>query len=475
MVAGRAVALWGAQIKSGETMFPAAEFTEFPAPVHITMAAIDPTAEPSSDGPKRATLKIIRRPTPMYNMDDESDEDDEEEDSEDDVSEEEREKEKNKGGKNGAEKSKGDKMDVDRDEKKTGKKGKGDNKGVNEESDLDVSDDDDEEGLEIEEFVLCTLDAEKHYQQALDITIGDDEEIFFRASGAYDVFLTGNYVDYSHDHGDEGDEESEDDYDLSPSEGELYGYGESESEDELDDIENPRIQELHSDEEEDTLKKKSGDKKAEKKKLSEDKSKKRAAEETPEKPAEDSKKKLKSNQGKSVSVDTLTPAKKEDKKVKFAKNLEQGPTPSPASKKQEQKKSEEKKADKKAEGKKEEKKEEKKSSTPIATRKVNGVTIEDRTIGTGPSAKTGNKVQMRYVGKLNNGKIFDSNTKGKPFSFTLGKGEVIKGWDVGIAGMQKGGERRLIIPAEMAYGKKAMAGIPANSTLTFDVKLLGIK
>lgn len=149
--------------------------------------------------------------------------------------------------------------------------------------------------------------------------------------------------------------------------------------------------------------------------------------------------------------------------MKFAKNLEQGPSPAAASKKEEPKK-----ADKK----KEDKKEEKKADGP---RKVNGVTIDDKTVGTGAQAKPGQKVNMRYVGKLTNGKVFDSNTKGKPFTFTLGKGEVIKGWDIGIQGMQQGGERRITIPAELAYGKKALPGIPANSTLCFDVKLLGIK
>jgi FK506-binding nuclear protein len=68
-----------------------------------------------------------------------------------------------------------------------------------------------------------------------------------------------------------------------------------------------------------------------------------------------------------------------------------------------------------------------------------------------------------------------ANTKGKPFSFKLGAGEVIKGWDIGVAGMSVGGERRLTIPANLAYGSKSMPGIPANSTLTFDIKMLEIK
>jgi FK506-binding nuclear protein len=69
------------------------------------------------------------------------------------------------------------------------------------------------------------------------------------------------------------------------------------------------------------------------------------------------------------------------------------------------------------------------------TKVVNGVTVEDKKSGTGAIAKNGSKLDMRYIEKLKNGKVFDSNTKGKPFSFRLGKGEVIKGWDVGLVGM----------------------------------------
>lgn len=68
-----------------------------------------------------------------------------------------------------------------------------------------------------------------------------------------------------------------------------------------------------------------------------------------------------------------------------------------------------------------------------------------------------------------------ANKKGKPFSFKLGKGEVIKGWDIGVAGMAVGAERRISIPPHLAYGKKALPGIPGNSKLVFDVKLLEIK
>ena len=102
--------------------------------------------------------------------------------------------------------------------------------------------------------------------------------------------------------------------------------------------------------------------------------------------------------------------------------------------------------------------------------------MEDVNEGKGPKAKSGRKVFVRYIGKLQNGKVFDSNTKGAPFSFKLGAGQVIKGWDVGIQGMCVGGTRKLTIPAALAYGSKGAApDIPPNATLTFEVKLLDVK
>ena len=106
---------------------------------------------------------------------------------------------------------------------------------------------------------------------------------------------------------------------------------------------------------------------------------------------------------------------------------------------------------------------------------LGGVITEDRKIGSGATAKSGNKVGIRYIGKLKNGKVFDKNTSGKPFSFKLGKGECIKGFDLGVTGMAVGGERRVIIPPKMGYGSQALPGIPANSELTFDIKLVSLK
>jgi len=101
--------------------------------------------------------------------------------------------------------------------------------------------------------------------------------------------------------------------------------------------------------------------------------------------------------------------------------------------------------------------------------------IEDAKVGAGKTAKAGSLCAMRYIGKLSSGTVFDSNTKGKPFTFKLGGGEVIKGWDQGIAGMQEGGERRITVPPALAYGNRKTPGIPPNSTLDFEVKLLSIK
>ncbi|XP_057373736.1 46 kDa FK506-binding nuclear protein-like isoform X2 [Daphnia carinata] len=102
-----------------------------------------------------------------------------------------------------------------------------------------------------------------------------------------------------------------------------------------------------------------------------------------------------------------------------------------------------------------------------------GLIIEDVKTGNGPESKKGDKVAVYYCGKLaKNGKQFDQSNKGPGFKFELGKGQVIKGWDLGVAGMKVGGKRKLTIPASLAYGAGgAPPQIPPNSTLVFDVEL----
>jgi FKBP-type peptidyl-prolyl cis-trans isomerase len=109
---------------------------------------------------------------------------------------------------------------------------------------------------------------------------------------------------------------------------------------------------------------------------------------------------------------------------------------------------------------------------------ASGLQYWDIKLGTGDVAKQGNHVRVHYTGWLTTGKKFDSSVDGgKPFDFTLGNGEVIKGWDEGVAGMKVGGKRQLRIPPDIGYGANGTPGgpIPPNATLIFDVQLLGVQ
>lgn len=303
-----------------------------------------------------------------------------------------------------------------------------------EESDVDEED----IAMHTEEFVLCTVKAGVIYQQTLDVSFSEGESIFFVNTGDCDVHLSGNYMtpidepvgqdqyDSDEDLEDEDDEENE----L------IDGLAEeADSEDELDEID-MRISELEEAE--------AAAKPSKKRRASADADLDVAMDEASADPKVDKK---------------LT--KKERKKMKAA-NGEAAAAPV---------------AD---EGNASEDSAKKSVSFSTDTKSdlkvlAGGVSIDDKKIGEGPSAKAGSKLSIRYIGKLkSNNKQFDSNTKGKPLSFKVGQGEVIKGMETGVIGMKAGGERRVVIPAAVAYGSKSQPGIPANSDLIFDIKVLKI-
>jgi FKBP-type peptidyl-prolyl cis-trans isomerase len=107
---------------------------------------------------------------------------------------------------------------------------------------------------------------------------------------------------------------------------------------------------------------------------------------------------------------------------------------------------------------------------------TSGLQYIDLVIGTGATAEVGQTVTVHYTGWLENGKKFDSSVdRGQSFSFPLGAGRVIKGWDEGVKGMKVGGKRKLTIPPKLGYGAQGAGGvIPPHATLIFDVELLGL-
>jgi FK506-binding nuclear protein len=245
----------------------------------------------------------------------------------------------------------------------------------------------------------------QHYQQAVDITINEGEEAYFRVIGTHSVHLTGNYIVPEEDIlGSDSDDESEsDDEIIDPA---MYGLehldeiseedSEDSEDDELDDLDDPRIMEVESDEDEvpKLVKVEKSKAKGNKRPATESDEEKPVTNGTDQKLSKRQAKKLKNNAGQAVASEkeVAKPAKESSKKdskkgdtpastgkkVQFAEKLEQGPTGSNA-----------------------------KGAEKKAPRVVSGVTIDDKKSGSGPGAKKGDSVAMRYIGKLQDGKVFD--------------------------------------------------------------------
>jgi len=310
-----------------------------------------------------------------------------------------------------------------------------------EEEDDGADEDEDKPGSEEAiSTVLCSLTGGKIEQSLVDIVLEGDQEYLIESVGNNIVYLTGNYIDQpNRDQPPYDDDDSDDDDD------EAYDLRDVSSDVEIDpeemdvpsDEETGRFEEIHEDEDEvpaPVLK--DSKKRPRESDVADD-----DAEPKLSKKEKKRQKKLKAENGEAIPTGEVNGADKADKK------------------------------EKKKEKRDEEAKKPKLSETKVL---AGGVKIADNKVGKGPAAKNGDRVSVRYVGKLQNGKIFDSNTNGKPFQFRLGRGEVIKGWDLGVAGMQAGGERLITVPPAQGYGNKKQSGIPANSTLIFEVKVVQI-
>ncbi|MCU0620764.1 MAG: FKBP-type peptidyl-prolyl cis-trans isomerase [Gemmatimonadales bacterium] len=109
------------------------------------------------------------------------------------------------------------------------------------------------------------------------------------------------------------------------------------------------------------------------------------------------------------------------------------------------------------------------------TRRPSGLYVKDLVVGTGEEATPGRAPVVHYSGSLPNGKPFDSSLGGEPYGFTLGAGQVIAGWDEGVAGMKVGGRRLLVVPPQLGYGDTGSGPIPPGATLVFEVELVAVR
>ncbi|KAL5507133.1 FPR3 [Sanghuangporus vaninii] len=316
-------------------------------------------------------------------------------------------------------------------------------------------DEDEEESLPpTTSTILCSLTPGKIEHAPLDLVINEDDEVEFEVVGKNAIYLSGNYItqpmDFPADEDDSDEDLHDTDYD---SEVDTADLDEMEYDIEQDD--SRRFEEIKTDDEKEAQR------------AEESSSKKRPRESDAGESGIDGEQKL---------------SKKQLKKLNKKLKAENGKAVPGGGLKKEPKK-DVTKGEKKEKDTKKEKKDEKKKSTENGAQKKkselketpSGLKMKDVKVGNGKAAKKGDLVSVRYIGMFMDDKVFDSNVNKKPFRFRLGRGEVIKGWDEGIVGMQTGGERLLIVPPHLGYGSRKQGDIPASSTLRFKCILLAIK
>ncbi|CAG9807935.1 unnamed protein product [Chironomus riparius] len=301
-------------------------------------------------------------------------------------------------------------------------------------------------------YLLCTLQKGKNIQCALDLNFAEGDELCFLTKGNGIVHLTGFLV---------------------PEEDFNYGEYDSEEEDEESEIETPDLREKLNKNK--AIDKKGGKKKQEIEESNEDDDDSDEIDDDEELDVsalneEDDDDDDESADDEEEEEDDVENESDEEEEVAPPKPKQQKLEPS----------GKDKKKDKKQQNgttNGQEKKTQQKDEKIGQVRKLQGgLECQDLKIGGGAEAKVGKKIQVYYEGRLkNNNKIFDATKSGQGFKMTLGRGEVIKGWDIGLIGMKVGGKRRLVCPPAFAYGSKGNPPvIPQNSTLVFDIELKNV-
>ncbi|KAJ3679622.1 hypothetical protein LUZ60_017633 [Juncus effusus] len=355
--------------------------------------------------------------------------------------------------------------------------------------------------------LVCALTAGSNESSHMELEFEEQNEVVFSVLGQRSVHLTGYFVGGKKFVGGGEDSEDTNGEDIADTESEGLGADEDDSyesdfiddDDIIDDApSSPLLQTseeeepwkrraakrkkrqviIESEEEEENEFPKDEQKGKDNKRKSDEQKGKDNKRKSDEQKGKDNKRKSDEEQERGVSkskkVDKKENSVEESKKDKTVESVgENGRSENSTQSQREEKKKKKKKS---KISKKETEKDEKKQPKRIETF-PNGLIIEEISTGRpdGQIANPGCKVYVNYVGKLQNGTVFDSNAGEKPFKFHLGKGQVITGWDLGINGMRVGDKRRLTIPPTLGYGDKEMEKVPKNSWLDFEVEIVKVK